>query len=1200
MRRSGLSAILAVLVVAALIGAAVRWIWVHDAPDPITASSRTDRSVSGGDPAASAADADAPAARVVEPTVAAPATRGRFGARGVVRFADDGRPAPGATVRAWSSPPPLSRLPYREAMRRVGSSREPAAVHDVSGLLEDDGPASRDEARSDRDEARSDDPIEPPAEPEPSRPEGRKPLAETVADESGRFELLGLVRSSFHLEAAAPAAVTQEAVHLEFGEDGEDRVRDDVELLLLAGARVRGTVRTPDGRPVPGAEVWLGAAFDPFSMFAAGGLDLRAPDWRVTDDLGAFEFAAVPAPLELKARASATGFAASEAASVTTRAGATAEVALVVAPGGTIEVRVTDESGAPMAGVRCRCEPTRLDLSTITDDARNWSRGGGRTDRAGVARFHGMAIGKWRVSADVAGRLAASQTVELASAGATAAVELRIEPGLELRGVVRARDGTPVDEARITAYLEPSLLNLDLTAMSGATGRRSGRSDAEGAFVVTGLPPGRLVVEARAPGYQTASIKAEAGAEPVEIALASRGVLEGIVVSRKTTKAVTSFEIRIARRRETSSLISFSPTSAEGFIDLTLPFATPNGKFRIVGVNPGTLRLAARAPGHGEQTTDWIDLIEGETRKGILIYLEPEAVIEGKVVDAATGAPVAGAEIRRDVGGGNAIENVLAQFLASADAKSDDEGRFRLDGLVAGTHRLVASHPRYVDGAAPATEVAPGQTIADLRIALERGGEIFGTVAGPGGAPAPGAAVICQELTRFKMRSVKADVRGEYRIPGLAAGSYTVTRMPESFDFSGENFIADITSSMQTHNVRLKPGESLRVDFTPALQGSASVRGTVRQAGTPAAGAMVVVFAQATGEEAGTGGMRTGMTGADGSYRIDGLIAGPAFVQVNQADLGMEGGQSAAIATATLREGETTTIDLEIPAGAVTGRVVDGLTGEPLAGVAVYAATAGEAGESMLELAMRRAATVRTDEKGAFRLRNLRGGVHRVVAGGSDLFAGGSTRHALVHRDGVAVPDGGTVDVGTLRLPPAAAIEGVVTDAAGRTLSGASIFLRDAGSGAYLEEWTAITSSDSGRFEYRGVPGGRWDVVCRAPGHATAVVRGVSAREGEVAGVSVKLIGGTEVFAHLGDFDFDKLVHLRLEVEGPEGRIPLTLFGLGDLQDLLARPWRPDVVRLGRFGPGRYVVRGRLGERTFEKTFELAGEPELHVPVSLP
>jgi hypothetical protein len=740
----------------------------------------------------------------------------------------------------------------------------------------------------------------------------------------------------------------------------------------------------------------------------------------------------------------------------------------------------------------------------------------------------------------------------------------------------------------------------NLQSMTSRAGRRSATSAADGSFAVSGLPSGKLQVEARAKGYDEATVDAEAGGNPLEIVLASRGVIEGIVVSRKTTKPVLSFDVKVARKKEMGSFADFGKNMAESLIDLTLPFVTTNGKFRIVGVNPGTLRLTVRAPEHGEQSTDWITLAEGETRKGILVYLEPEAAVEGTVVDAASGAPLPDCEVRRDAGGGNVLESMMSQVFASFEAKSDAEGRFRMGGLSGGPCRLVATHANYVDGSAPELMLDAGQTLTGVRIELEKGGEIFGSVSGGDGAPAPGAPVFCQELSRMKMKSVKCDANGDYRLAGLAPGNYTVTRLPDSFDLGSENFVADITSNLQTRSIRLKAGESVRVDFAGSTQGRAAVKGKVTQGGQPVAKAVVNVIVQSLGKAGGNGGMRSTSTDATGAYALDGLLAGPAFVQVNESDMGMAGGQSAAVATVTLRDGETARVDLEIPAGRIVGTVVDAATNAPLAGIAVYAASDGASGESMFELAMRRAATTRTDAEGKFSLRNLRSGAHRVIAGGSDFLGSGTPDHALVSKGGVVVPDsGGVVDVGTLRLPPAARIEGIVSDSSGHPLAGASVFLRDP-DGNYLEEWTATSSNDSGHFEYGGVPTGRWDVVCRAPGFATAVVRNVSVREGEVATANAKLIGGTEVFADIGEVDFDKLVRLRVEVEGPEGRIPLTLFGLGDLQDLMTQPLRLDVIRLGRFGPGDYRVTGHLGEKTFEKKFHLAGEPELHIPVSLP
>src|SRR4029434_8864295 len=106
--------------------------------------------------------------------------------------------------------------------------------------------------------------------------------------------------------------------------------------------------------------------------------------------------------------------------------------------------------------------------------------------------------------------------------------------------------------------------------------------------------------------------------------------------------------------------------------------------------------------------------------------------------------------------------------------------------------------------------------------------------------------------------------------------------------------------------------------------------------------------------------------------------------------------QSAAVATVMLRDGQTSHIDLQIPSGRITGIVADAATGAALDSAAVYAPSDAAGCESRLELAMRRAATTRTDGSGAFTLKNLRGGVHRVIAGGTDFMASGALAHALV------------------------------------------------------------------------------------------------------------------------------------------------------------------------------------------------------------
>src|SRR5262249_22252375 len=153
--------------------------------------------------------------------------------------------------------------------------------------------------------------------------------------------------------------------------------------------------------------------------------------------------------------------------------------------------------------------------------------------------------------------------------------------------------------------------------------------------------------------------------------------------------------------------------------------------------------------------------------------------------------------------------------------------------------------------------------------------------------------------------------------------------------------------------------------------------------------------------------------------------------------------------------------------------------------------------------------------------------------------------HAVARTAPLEVKEGRDTDAGTIRLPRGGRIEGTLVDGGGKGISGGSVFLRG-GDGEFLEEWTATTSDGSGHFEYGGVPNGTWDVVARAPGRSTAVARGVGVGEGAVATVRLVLAGGTEVFADIGDVAVERLFSLKVEVDGPDGRIPLTLFGLGD------------------------------------------------------
>jgi protocatechuate 3,4-dioxygenase beta subunit len=1127
------------------------------------------------------ATAEAPATiRVVEPaTDAAPevgaADSIRLTLRGRVRFAD-GRPAAFASVRLHDREPPLSarRVARGEMMRpRDGAPVDgPTASHHIGDHGELPQPTPQNE---------EDLPDSPP----------RAPIAEVTADRDGVFEITSPTPGRRHLDAVAPSAWCAAPLELELRPEA---LHDGLELVLTDGASLRGRVVSPIDLPVAGARVVAATRFDPFMVFAEGGTEMHSP-WEVlTDANGEFALAGVPPDIELEVFARFPGLAPSPRTRITTRAGGSHEIECRLLPGGAVEVVATDPTGAPAADlvVELRASEVRLDEISAGDDGlRGMHR---RLDRTGRARFDGLAVGSYDVSIDREPWLPATVSVKLAAPGEVATGTLSLAEGLTLEGRVVASDGTPLEGARVVAAEPPSFLNA-MKSARGA-GRRAATTAADGTFRLAGLAKGSVELTARAAGYEQRKLTAEPGGEPVELVLPTRGAIEGIVMSGLAFKPITEFTLEIERRGDAGGgLFDFEATLRSRAVRLR--FTHPQGRFRVTGIAPGEIRIAITAAGHGRHVGEWFRLADGATRKGIIATLGPEAVIDGLVVASQGQAPVASASVELAGEARDPMGAIFASMFGETLATTAEDGSFRIGGLAAGRHRLVIRKEGFVALEAPPITLAAGQQVGPVRFELSPGGEIHGSVLASDGSPRAAASVICQDLARMAMRSARTDAAGRYRLGGLAPGNYALTLMPDSMSIGGDTMLDQLQGQMETHTVKLAAGQSLKIDFGLASRGRAILTGTVLSGGQPLAQAMVQVIESGEGVATGAGGVALATSDADGRFRLERLTAGHAFVQVNVGDLA-GGGMNAALHPVELRDGEVTEVTLRVPAAAVAGTIVAADSGAPLAGIAVYIGAAPDSAPGGLEQAMRRSMAVRTDADGKFRLSYVRPGAARLVAGGGDLL-GGTTRDYAVTSLPLAVPDSGTLEVGAVRLPRAAIVAGTLVDASGAPLSGGAVFLRDPATGHYLEEWSATSSDANGEFEYVGVPEGSWDVVARAPGYAAAVARGVTARTGEIARTRLELLGGTEVFAELGDLPFSELLDADLTVDGPEGPIPLTLFGLSELTDALRTPFTPAQVRVGRFGAGLYRLRGHIGTRSIDAELVLAGEPVLHVKVDL-
>lgn len=153
----------------------------------------------------------------------------------------------------------------------------------------------------------------------------------------------------------------------------------------------------------------------------------------------------------------------------------------------------------------------------------------------------------------------------------------------------------------------------------------------------------------------------------------------------------------------------------------------------------------------------------------LVIVLSPDteaahATIAGRVIDPA-GEPLSGARVLSDP----------ASDEPSAEAVTDEDGRFVLHDLTPGSHRVEARHP----GFAPVWASGVPTGADALVLQLSPGAAIVGTIVAEDGTTVAGATVVALRhtgrLTRVSQgQAVVFDAAGEYRLDGLPPGTYDV------------------------------------------------------------------------------------------------------------------------------------------------------------------------------------------------------------------------------------------------------------------------------------------------------------------------------------------------------------------------------------------------------------------------------------------
>ncbi|KAA9084117.1 fibronectin type III domain-containing protein [Microbacterium radiodurans] len=696
---------------------------------------------------------------------------------------------------------------------------------------------------------------------------------------------------------------------------------------------------------------------------------------------------------------------------------------------------VRSAAGAPLAGVA---------VTAIGGSGNGNGSAWATTDAQGRYLLSNLAAGEYRLEF----RPRAGDGLTAHFRGATAADAERIVVGTDT--VRTGLDVAVVRGGTVTGTI-PAELRGDATRVSLTGDRTSGylgaALGADGSFAVTDVAPGTyvLAVDGRTQLFLPGAVVMR-GAETVALDLSSlrAGDLTVTVAADLTGSQIALVD---AGSNAGTNTVVASRWMASGE---TATFRVPAGDYLVRFTGAGgvaTYFPASTSPRGATVLTVAPDAPQAITLTG------GTGEISGTIVDIDGSAALAGI----------AVELYRADQLdgsPTATTVTGDDGAFAFAGLGINNYavRAVGGASLYVDrwfgpsggrSDATAIEIGDGGRFADADLALTLGGGVSGTLADT-------AQFTTWDRLYLSFRQVDTglfldrrvtvgDIQrdGSWAVLGLPAGDYDLLASLGSDSLTGAGRIT-IERGEVTGGIALA---------LPATQLSGIVTSPT---GTPAYAEVTAHWTDPGMEWESTRTTYTNST--TGAYRLNGVPQG-AEVRLEfsgrYAGLGTQWWQGAATkdaATPITIGAEPVVANAQLPAGIpVSGRLIDAVSGEPVAGVYVNSGAY-------------------TGPDGRFR-------TTAPAPGRFDLQTQGGDRYVAATLT-FDVPDAGLADV-EIALERGYVIRGTVSaENNGAALSGVSVTAYDAGSAM---DWRGSAYSAGGTFSTQALAPGRYKLQASNP-----------------------------------------------------------------------------------------------------------------------